>query len=363
MTASVGFMAAAFAISPPERKQLMRIAQSRSARSEDSRRARIILALGQGLPLRTVAARERCSVNTVRLWRDRFRSERLAGLYSRHLGRQPEPGSERLQARIIDWTLHRKPGAGVTQWSTRRLAKTLGTTQTRVSQVWRKAGLQPHRLRRYMASNDPQFEAKAAEVIGLYLKPPLHAAVFSVDEKSAIQALDRLDPVLPLSPGRAERHGFEYYRHGTLSLYAALDVRTGQVVGKTAERHTSAEFVAFLTEVVATQPAGKEIHIIADNLSAHKTQRVQDFLADHRHVSLHYTPTYSSWLNQIEIWFSKIQRDLISRGIFASKRDLKQKIMRYIRAHNANAKPFKWNYRNVSHRITVERSVSSNSLH
>ena len=211
------------------------------------------------------------------------------GLYSRHRGRQPTPGREKLEARIIDWTLHRKPSGGATQWSTRGLARELGTTQTHVSQVWRKAGLQPHRLRRYMASNDPDFEAKAADVIGLYLNPPVNAAVFSVDEKSAIQALDRLDPVLPLSPGRAERHGFEYYRHGTLSLYAALNVRTGQVVGKTSARHTSAEFVAFLVDVVATQPADKEIHIIVDNLSAHKTKRVARVSgrASKRHCPLH----------------------------------------------------------------------------
>ena len=158
----------------------------------------------------------------------------------------------------------------------------------------------------------------------------------------------RFDPVLPLSPGRAERHGFEYYRHGTLSLYAALDVRTGPVVGKTSARHTSAEFVAFLADVVATQSADKEIHIIVDNLSAQKTKRVVAFLAEHPTVAVHYTPTYSSWLNQVEIWFSKIQRDLIARGIFESRNDLKRKIMRYIRCHNANAKPFKWTYRNTA---------------
>ena len=166
------------------------------------------------------------------------------------------------------------------------------------------------------------FESKAAEIIGLYLKPPAHAAVFCVDEKSAIQALDRRDPVLPLSPGRAERHGFEYFRHGTLSLYAALEVSSGQVLGKTTQRHTSAEFVAFLADVVATQAEGKQIHVIADNLSAHKTKAVAEFLAAHPNIQLHYTPTYSSWLNQVEIWFSKIQRDLITRGIFTSKADL-----------------------------------------
>ena len=202
-----------------------------------------------------------------------------------------------------------------------------------------------------MASDDPAFESKAADIIGLYLKPPAHAAVFCVDEKSAIQALDRLDPVLPLSPGRAERHGFEYFRHGTLSLYAALEVSSGQVLGKTASRHTSAEFVAFLADVVATQPEGKQIHVVADNLSAHKTKAVAEFLAAHTNVQLHYTPTYSSWLNQVEIWFSKIQRDLITRGIFTSKADLARKIARYIKGHNKSAKPFKWTYRNTDRRI------------
>ena len=167
MEAMLASMAAPFVISPPERRELMKMANSRRARSEDGRRARIILDLGRGLWLRAISAGERGSVNTVRLWRERFREDRLAGLYSRHRGRQPTPGHEKLEARIIDFTLHRKASGGVTQWSTRTLAKELGTTQTHVSQVWRKTGLQPHRLRRYMASNDPDFEAKAADVIGL----------------------------------------------------------------------------------------------------------------------------------------------------------------------------------------------------
>ena len=202
-----------------------------------------------------------------------------------------------------------------------------------------------------MASTDPEFEEKAADVIGLYLKPPLNAAVFCVDEKSAIQALDRLDPVLPLSPGRAERHGFEYYRHGTLSLYAALNTKSGEVTGQTSHRHTSAEFVAFLEDLLARQAPEQAIHIICDNLSAHKTKAVCNFLAHHPKVRIHYTPTYSSWLNQVEIWFSKIQRDLIARGIFTSVKDLDRKIMRYIRSYNRKATPMKWSYKDASNRI------------
>src|SRR5687768_3309000 len=179
-----------------------------------------------------------------------------------------------------------------------------------IARIWAKHGIKPHRLEGYLASNDPEFEAKAADVIGLYLNPPQHAAVFSVDEKTAIQALDRKDPVLPLSPGRAERHGFEYYRHGTLSLYAALNPQTGEVLGQTAVRHTSQEFVGFLNEVVATQPADRQVHVILDNFSTHKTDLVKVFLQQHPNVTLHFTPTYSSWLNQVESWFSKLQRDV-----------------------------------------------------
>jgi transposase len=218
--------------------------------------------------------------------------------------------------------------------------------------------LQPHRLERYMASNDPAFETKAADIIGLYLQPPQHAAVFCVDEKTAIQALDRKDPVLPLSPGRAVRHGFEYYRHGTLSLYAAFNTKTGEVLGKTAARHTSAEFVAFLQDLVLHQGTDTEIHVIADNLSAHKTKQVEAFLAHHSSVHLHFTPTYSSWLNQVELWFAKIERDVIARGVFTSVADLKKKLMRYIRHYNKAPRTVKWKYADPSRRLSPQSVVT-----
>ncbi len=274
----------------------------------------------------------------------------LAGLYGRHQGRQVQADSPELEAKILERTRH-APKDGSTHWSTRKLAAELGISHMRVARTWAKAGLKPHRMRRYMASDDPEFEKKAADVIGLYLKPPTNAVVFCVDEKTAIQALDRLDPVLPLSPGRAERHGFEYFRHGTLSLYAALDTHSGEILGKTAATHTSAEFVAFLADLVSTQSADREIHVVVDNLSAHKTQRVELFLKDHPRVKMHFTPTYSSWLNQVELWFSKIERDLISRGVFNSVKDLAKKIMRYIRSYNRKAKPVKWTYKNTRNRI------------
>jgi transposase len=256
-----------------------------------------------------------------------------------------------VEARILEWT-RRGPDDGTTQWSCRRLAQKLKTTHMAVARVWSRYGLQPHRLRHHMVSNDPDFETKAADIIGLYLQPPAHAAVFCVDEKSAIQALDRLDPVLPLSPGRAESHGFEYFRHGTLSLYAALETQSGEILGKTARRHTSAEFVGFLAEIVASQPEGKPIHVIIDNLSAHKTKLVDEFLAAHPNVRLHFTPTYSSWLNQVENWFAKIQRQVIARGVFQSLPDLRSKLLRYIRHYNKIATPIKWTYSNPKRRIT-----------
>jgi len=227
-----------------------------------------------------------------------------------------------------------------------------------IARIWVKHGLRPHRLQGYMASNDPDFETKAADVIGLYLNRPQRAAVCCVDEKTAIQALDRKNPVLPLSPGRAERHGFEDFRPGTLSLYSAFKTKTGEVLGKTAERHISSEFVASLTDIVANQLAGKEIHVIADNLSAHKTTRVDEFLAQHPKVHLHFTPTYSSWLNQVDLWFAKIERDVMARGVFMSGSDLKRKLMRYIRRYNKQAKPVKWKYVAVSRRITPELIVT-----
>lgn len=336
-----------------ERDELQSRIRMRSLRAEDHRRARLILLLDAGRPYTEIQEILSCGATYVSRWKQRFLAGRIGGLFSRHPGRAVQKGRPQLEARILAWT-RRKPTDGSTHWSVRKLAQQLGLPKTTVARVWQRAGLKPHRMERYMASDDPDFETKAADIIGLYMNPPRHAAVFCVDEKTAIQALDRLDPVLPLSPGRAERHGFEYYRHGTLSLYAALNTATGEVLGKTAARHTSEEFVAFLSDILAHQPRSREIHIIADNLSAHKTQRVRDFLEAHPNVQIHYTPTYSSWLNQVENWFSKIERDVIARGIFTSLKDLHKKLMTYIRLYNNVAKPIKWSYRDSSNRITTD---------
>jgi len=343
-----------------ELMELQRQAGARNGRADSARHARLILLLADGLTWAEIRAKLDCSDSYISRWSARFQTDRLAGLFARYAGRERYKVTERLEARVLAWTTKRKPADGSTHWSSRKLAAELGSdvSHMTVARIWAKHGLKPHRLQGYIASNDPDFETKAADIIGLYLHPPQHAAVFCVDEKTAIQALDRKDPVLPLSPGRAERHGFEYFRHGTLSLYAAFNTKTGTVLGKTADRHTSAEFVAFLTDLVTHQRAGKEIHVIADNLSAHKTKHVDEFLVQHPKVHLHFTPTYSSWLNQVELWFAKIERDVIARGVFTSVSDLKRKLMRYIRHYNKQAKPVKWKYFDPSRRITPESIVT-----
>jgi transposase len=330
--------------------ELSRIAQSRSLPAGYVFRAKLILMLAEGGSYNAIKARLGTTAPTISRWKQRFLAAGMDGLDTAHPGQKPSVVTAKLRARILAAT-RKPPKDGSTHWSCRKLAAALGVTKDAVHRVWQEAGLKPYRLERYMASDDPDFETKAADIIGLYLNPPEHAAVFCVDEKTAIQALDRLDPVLPLSPGRIERHGFKYYRHGTLSLYAALETATGRVHGKTAARHTSQDFVAFLDEVVAQCPARKQIHIILDNLSAHKTRLVGDFLQRNSRVHFHFTPTYSSWLNQVELWFGKIERDLIARGVFTSVNDLARKIRRYINAYSANAKPIQWKYSDPNRRI------------
>jgi transposase len=338
---------------------LSEIAQSRSLPAGYVFRAKLILMLSEGRSYNEIKERLQTTAPTISRWKERFIAGGIDGLDTYHPGQPPTILTSTLRAKILSAT-RKKPTDGSTHWSCRKLAQALGVSKDAVHRVWKEAGLKPHRLERYMTSDDPDFESKAVDIIGLYLNPPRHAAIFCVDEKTAIQALDRLDPVLPLSPGRAERHGFEYHRHGTLSLYAALDTKSGKVIGKTAERHTSKEFVTFLAEVVAQCPARQEIHIILDNLSAHKTPAVSDFLRDHPNVSLHFTPTYSSWLNQVELWFAKIERDVIARGVFTSVKDLAKKLRRYINAYSANAKPIRWKYADASRRIrTNEFSATS----
>jgi transposase len=349
----------ALTLTADERAELERRVRSLKIRSEDARRARVILMLANGDSYSRIEATVSCYRDYINRWRRRFLADRLEGLRPQYRGQPPTVLTPAMEARVLEKTRQR-PADGSTHWSTRKLGRLLRIHHNLVAKAWQRAGLQPHRFECNMQSDDPDFEPKAADVIGLYVQPPDHAVVFAVDEKTAIQTLDRLDPVLPLSPGRAERHGFEHYRHGTLSLFAALNTQSGEVLGQTVPRHTSAAFVEFLGDIVTSQPKGQTIHVIADNLSTHKTQAVRTFLIEHPNVRLHFTPTYSSWLNQVELWFSKIERDLLARGIFTSVPDLARKIRRYIRHYNKAAKPIRWSYRNPAHRIS---STSASTVH
>ena len=320
-----------------------------------ARRAQLILALAHGDTYVAITRRLGFAATQISRWKRRFLATGILGLSDRPRGGRPDRVPPALEAKILA-IAQQPPPVPLTHWSTRRVAGRLKVSQSTVTRVWRRAGLQPHRLERYMASSDPDFERKAADILSLYLEPPAHAAVFCIDEKTAIQALDRRDPVLPLRPGRAERHGFEYVRHGTLSLFAALEVATGHVEGMTAPRHTSADFLTFLDQVVARASKRLALHLIVDNLSAHKTKAVHAWVAAHPRVVLHYTPTYSSWLNQVELWFGKIELDCIARGIFTSTADLRRKLMQYIRLHNKTCRPFHWVYSNPKRRIAASGS-------
>ena len=349
----------ALTLTADERTELERRARSRKIRAEDARRAQVILMLAKGAPFTAVAAALGCYPGYINRWRQRFETERMPGLLAKYRGQPATVRTPAMEARILSKTRQRPPD-GSTHWSTRKLAKVVGVSHMLVARVWRRAGCNRIGLNGTCCPMTRNLKRKAADVIGSIWDPPQHAVVFAADEKTAIQALDRLDPVLPLSPGRAERHGFEYYRHGTLSLYAALNTRTGEIIGQTVPRHTSEAFVDFLQDVLATQPRRRKIHVIVDNLSAHKTKKVEAFLEAHPRVHLHFTPTYSSWLNQVELWFAKIERDLLARGIFTSLPDLARKIRRYITRYNENPKPIRWTYSNPAHRITTH---SADTVH
>lgn len=345
-----------------QRAELEQISESQSLPAGFVLRAKIVLLLAHGWSYGDIVDKLDTSMSTVGKWKRRFLADGLDGSETERPGQKPPKLTPKLRARILTAT-RRKPHDGSTHWSCRKLGDKLGVSKTMVHRVWQEAGLRPHRLERYIASNDPDFELKAADVIGLYLDPPQYAAVFCVDEKTAIQALDRHDRVLPLStgPSGASRR-FEYKRNGTLSPYAALNTQTSKVQGKTALRHTNQEFVSFLEEVVAPYADDSEIHIICDNLLAHKTKKVAEFLEAHPNVKLHFTPTYSSWPDQVELWFSKLQCDVIARGIFTSTADLARQLRRYINAYSKDAKPFKWKYSNPKRRIGYV-ATSSATLH
>jgi len=348
-----------FCLLPKESAELEQLLRSTRVSAGLARRARVLLLLTAGRSLRQIQGQTGMSPRRTRHWKQCWQTKGLDGLLDAPRAGRPRKISATEETAIVAAT-QASPPQPLTHWSTRRLARRWGVSHVTVMRVWHKVGLQPHRLKHYMASPDPQFETKAKDILGLYLQPPEKAVVFCVDEKTAIQALDRTQPALPLRPGSPERHTVEYVRHGTVSLFAALEVHSGRVLGRCAPRHTSEAFLDFLDQAVACHRR-KTIHVILDNLAVHKTPAVKAWVAAHPRVHFHFTPTYASWLNQVEIWLGMITRDCIRRGIFHSVPDLTHHIMNYIRLYNRQAQPFHWTYSNPKKRIRV--SLSSVTRH
>jgi transposase len=316
-----------------ERRELERLARSRTRALERAkRRAKVILMLSAGGSYNEISKRLGCTIDYISYWRGRFRDQRLIGLDWRDDGGGRRRNSDQIEARILEWT-KREPTDGSTQWSSRRLAKEVGASQSTVSRVWRKFEIHPPSWPVQMASDDPGFEEKVIDIIGLYIRRPVHAAAFCVDVKSAIQ-VDLLEPCFPLSPG---------YAAGALSLYSAF-TEAEEVLTPTATRHLSREFVDFLAQIVMSQPVGREFRVLVTNSSAYKTKRVFEFLEENPSVRIHYAPTYSSWVNQVEMWFSKIHRDVVSRGVFTSVKGLGRKLIRYIRRYRNGVALIRWVY-------------------
>ena len=306
-------------------------------------RSRIVLAAADGKGNTAIAADLGVCLPTVGKWRQRFLDDRLEGLAD-----EPRPGPPRTitDARVEDVvtrTLETKP-AGATHWSTRGMAKAAGLSQTAVSRIWRAFGLKPHLHETFKLSADPFFVEKVRDVVGLYLSPPDKAVVLSVDEKSNAQALDRTQPVLPMTPAQAERGTHDYVRHGTTSLFAALDVATGQVIGKCHRRHRQQEFVAFLREIDAAVPyeEGVTVHLVMDNYATHKTPSVKRWLAARPRFVVHFTPTSASWLNQVERFFAEVTEKCIRRGVHRSVAELERAIEAHLAERNRDPKPFRW---------------------
>jgi transposase len=306
-------------------------------------RSRIVLVCAEGLNNREVARRLQITPQTVGKWRGRFLEDRLEGLTD-----EPRPGAPRSLTdaqveEVITRTLESKPD-NATHWSTRSMAARTGLSQSAVVRIWQAFGLKPHLTETFKLSTDPFFIEKVRDVVGLYLSPPERALVLCVDEKSQVQALDRTQPLLPLGPGQAERRTHDYARHGTTSLFAALDVATGQVIGKCYRRHRQQEFVRFLEEIDAAVPheEGLQIHLVLDNYGTHKTPRVKRWLQRHPRYVVHFTPTSGSWLNQVERFFGELTDKRIRRGVFRSVAALEAAIKDYLEKHNQNPKPFVW---------------------
>ena len=328
-------------LSAPERAYLERqVRRHRVARSL-SERCRVILRCADGLPSKSVGAELGLHEHTVGKWRRRFLKDRCDGLLDEARPGRPRTIDDDQVAAVIERTLRTTP-ADATHWSIRSMAAEAGFSHTTIRRMWAAFGLQPHRSQTFKLSTDPLFVDKVRDIVGLYLSPPNRALVLSIDEKSQIQALDREQPVLPMMPGVPERRTHNYVRHGTTSLFAALDIASGFVIGKCYKRHRAAEFLNFLKEIDARVAEGLEVHIVMDNYATHKTPKIKAWLARRPHYHVHFTPTSASWINQVERWFAELTRKRLRRGVHTSVRQLQADIRTFIDRHNDNPKPFKW---------------------
>lgn len=325
-----------------ERAELRRLLRRRGVGQAQAQRIRIVLACAEpGATNLGVAGALGVSRPTVATWRGRFAAHRLEGLVDAPRSGAPRTIGDEAVERLVALTLEEAP-RGATHWSTRSMARRAGMSQTAVSRIWRAFGLRPHRAETFKLSSDPAFVEKVHDIVGLYLAPPDRTLVLCVDEKPQIQAARGTAPTLPLRPGQAERRTHDYRRHGTLDLFAALDVKAGTVIGACERRHRSVEFRAFLDQVEAAVPAGLDVHLVLDNLKTHKTRLVHDWLVKRPRWHLHFTPTSASWLNLVECWFALLSRRRLARGAFTGTDDLEVAILAYIAETNATPKPFVW---------------------
>jgi transposase len=334
-------LAVAIVLEADEKSELTALTRKHGAPQAVAERARIVLAAAEGLNNKEIATRIGVCAATVGTWRNRFAAKRMDGLYD-----EPRPGAPREIgddeiAATIRKTLETLP-KGATHWSLRSMAGEIGHAPSTVHRIWHAFGLQPHRTETFKLSSDPLFVEKVRDIVGLYLSPPDHAVVLCVDEKPQVQALDRTQPLLPLRPGQAERRTYDYKRNGTTSLFAALNVKAGTIVGKCMARHRATEFRRFLDEVEHNVPTDLDIHVVMDNYGTHKTQLIRNWFAKRLRWHVHFTPTSASWINQVERFFALLTERALRRGVFPSVADLEQAINAYIEVTNADPKPFRW---------------------
>jgi len=329
-------------VSPADRERLVAVLADRNSRQKHVWRARIVLLTGEGLGTAEIMRQAHVAKTAVWRWQERFMREGVDGLL-RDKTRPPRipPLPPEIAERVVALTLGPPPGE-TTHWTAPAMAAAVGISVSSVQRIWRAHGLQPHRLRQFKLSNDPNFAAKLRDIVGLYVDPPAHAVVLSVDEKSQIQALDRTQPGLPLKRGRCGTMTHDYKRNGTTTLFAALDVLAGRVIGRCMQRHRHQEFIRFLNAIEREVPPGKLIHVILDNYAAHKHPKVVEWLGRHPRFTFHFTPTSASWVNAVEGFFAKLTKQRLKRGVFHSLVSLQEAINRYVADANTDPRPFRW---------------------